>query len=150
MNKWILLLGLSLLMPPAFSHEVQTEGVVKLQASASKEVQTDTMLVIVAVEEENRNPATLAKGINGKMAWAIETAKPFSSVQVKGGQYTTHQMYNKRIFKAWRGSQTMTLKSKNSTELGKLIALLQKKLLIKSIRYQRFERKASQRQQTIS
>jgi len=136
MYKWTLLLVLSLFAPLGFAHEVQPEGLVNIQAFASTEAQTDTMHAVVAVEAENRDPAVLAKSINKKMAWALETAKSFSAVKVKGGQYTTHQMYNKRIFKAWRGSQTITLESKNSTELGKLVAVLQKKLLIKSIRYE--------------
>jgi predicted secreted protein len=143
MNKWIVALGLSLLLSPAFAHEVQLEGIVNLQASASIEVETDTMQAVISVEAENFDPAVLAKNINKKMAWAIKTAKPFKHVKVKGGQYTSHQIYNKRIFKAWRGSQTITLKSKNIAQLGKLIGLLQKKLLIKSLRYHVSKEKAA-------
>jgi len=136
MNKWILLLSLWGITHSAFAHEVQLEGIVNLQATASIEVETDTMHATVAVEAENYDPAVLAEQINKKMSWALKTAEPFKSVKVKGGQYTSHQLYTKRIFKAWRGTQTITLESKNSTQLGKLIGLLQKKLLIKSLRYQ--------------
>jgi predicted secreted protein len=135
MRKVIILLALSLITLPALGHEVQPEGIVNLQASASIEVETDTMQATIAVEAENYDPAILAKKINEKMSWALSTAKPFKAVKVKGGQYTSHQLYNKRVFKAWHGTQTITLESKNSTELGKLIGLLQKKLFIKSLRY---------------
>lgn len=136
MNKWIVLLTLITLSSTALAHEVELEGIVNLQASASVEVDTDTMLAMVAVEAENHDPAELATQINKKMAWALETAKSYKAVKVKGGSYTTHQLYNKKIFRAWRGTQMITLESKNSAELGKLIGLLQKKLLIKSLRYQ--------------
>jgi len=136
MKQLILLISLSLLTTLALAHDVKPEGIINLQASASMEVETDTMQATVAVEAENYDPAVLAKRINEKMTWALDTAKPFTAVKVKGGQYTTHQIYNKRIFKAWRGTQTITLESKNTEELGKLIGLLQKKLLIKSLRYQ--------------
>jgi len=136
MNKWILLLSLGFLISPVIAHEVQLEGIVNLQASASQEVETDTMLATIAVEAENYDPSILAKDINKKMAWALDTAKEYKDVKVRGGQYTSHQIYNKRIFKAWRGVQTITLESKNNTSLGQLIGKLQKKLLVKSLRYQ--------------
>ncbi|HIL91517.1 MAG TPA: DUF541 domain-containing protein [Cycloclasticus sp.] len=135
MNKIILLLSLSALLTPAIAHEVQPEGIVNIQASASIEVETDTMQATIAVEAENYDPAVLAKKINEQMSWALLTAKSYKDIKVKGGQYTSHQLYNKRIFKAWRGTQHITLESKNSAELGELIGLLQKKLLIKSLRY---------------
>lgn len=136
MNKWILLLSIGFILSPAVAHEVQLEGIVNLQASASQEVETDTMLATIAVESENYDPSLLAQTINKEMAWALNTAKEYKDVKVKGGQYTSHQIYNKRIFKAWRGTQTITLESKNSDSLGKLVGQLQKKLLVKSLRYQ--------------
>jgi len=75
MNKWILLISLSVLLSPASAHEVQIEGLVNLQATASQEVKTDTMIATVAVEAENYDPAVLAQTINKKMAWAIAIAK---------------------------------------------------------------------------
>lgn len=136
MKKWIVLLSLSLFLIPALAHDQQPSGLVTLQASASIELDTDTMIATVAVEAENHDPAILAKTMNKKMAWALATAKPFKRIKVKGGQYSSHQLYNKRIFKAWRGTQRIVLESKNSAELGQLIGLLQKKLLVKSIQYQ--------------
>ena len=136
MNKRILLLSLSFFINSAIAHEKVFEGIVNMQASASAEVETDTMLASIAVEGENYDPSALADEINKTMAWALKTAAPFKTVKVKGGQYTSHQLYNKNIFKAWRGSQTITLESKDTKQLGKLIGLLQKKLLIKSLRYQ--------------
>jgi len=135
MHKLFLILGLSFLFSPAIAHESALEGIVNIQAAASQEVETDTMQATISVEAENYDPAVLAKTINKKMAWALKTAKTFKEVKVKGGQYSSHQIYNKRIFKAWRGTQIITLESKNSATLGQLIGLLQKELLIKSLRY---------------
>ena len=136
MNKWIAALSFCFFLTPAIAHDSKPEGLVSLQASASIELETDTMFATIAVEAENYDPAALAKSINKKMAWALETAEAFKHVKVKGGQYSSHQIYNKHIFKAWRGSQRITLESTNSTELGQLIGLLQKQLLVKSISYQ--------------
>ena len=135
MKKWLVIGGLSLLALNVSAHQAALEGIVNLQASASVEVETDTMQAVISVEAENYDPAVLAENINKKMAWALSTAKQYKDVKVKGGQYTSHQLYNKRIFRAWRGRQSITLESKNSTELGALIGELQKKLLIKSLRY---------------
>jgi len=136
MKIWILALSLSFLLAPAFADEAKLNGIVNLQASASLTVDTDIMLATLAVEAENYDPALLAQTINKEMAWAIKTSKPFSNIKLKGGQYSSHQIYNKRVFKAWRGTQSITLQSKNSADLGKLIGLLQEKLLVKSIHYQ--------------
>lgn len=135
MNGRIALLSLCFWLAPAASHEVPLEGIVNLYAFASVEVNTDTMQATVSVEAENHDPAVLARNINKKMAWALKTAEPFKSIKVKGGQYTSHQLFDKRIFKAWRGRQVITLESKSPEKLGELIGLLQKKLLVKSIRY---------------
>ena len=59
-------------------------------------------------------------------------------------------MGNTRIFKAWRGIQTITLESKDSGHLGKLIGLLQKELLIKSLRYQVSEEKLNATKQLLT
>lgn len=144
MQKWIILLSLSFFLTPAPAHDQQPSGLVTLQASASVELDTDTMIATVAVEAENHDPALLAKTMNKKMTWALETAKPFKRIKVKGGQYSSHQLYNKRIFKAWRGTQRIVLESKNSAELGQLIGLLQKKLLVKSIQYRVSKEKVAQ------
>lgn len=132
------------------AHDKPFDGVVNLQASASLEIETDTMLASIAVEAEHYDPAVLAEQINQKMSWALKTAAPFKTVKVKGGQYTSHQLYNKRIFKAWRGIQTITLESKDSEHLGKLIGLLQKELLIKSLRYQVSEEKLNATKQLLT
>jgi len=150
MNKWILLFNLIFLTSPLMAHDKPFDGVVNLQASASLEVETDTMLASIAVEAEHYDPAVLAEQINQKMSWALKTAAPFKTVKVKGGQYTSHQLYNKRIFKAWRGIQTITLESKDSEDLGKLIGLLQKELLIKSLRYQVSEEKLNATKQLLT
>lgn len=144
MQKWIILLSLSFFLTPSLAHDQQPSGLVTLQASASLELDTDTMIATVAVEAENHDPALLAKTMNKKMAWALATAKPFKRIKVKGGQYSSHQLYNKRIFKAWHGTQRIVLESKNSAELGQLIGLLQKKLLVKSIQYQVSKEKVAQ------
>ncbi|SHJ38073.1 SIMPL domain-containing protein [Cycloclasticus pugetii] len=150
MNKWILLFNLIFLTSPLMAHDKPFDGVVNLQASASLEIETDTMLASIAVEAEHYDPAVLAEQINQKMSWALKTAAPFKTVKVKGGQYTSHQLYNKRIFKAWRGIQTITLESKDSEHLGKLIGLLQKELLIKSLRYQVSEEKLNATKQLLT
>jgi len=149
MKEWILALSLSFLLAPAFADEAKLNGIVNLQASANLTVDTDIMLATLAVEAENYDPALLAKTINKDMAWAIRTAKPFNSVKLKGGQYSSHQVYNKQVFKAWRGTQSITLQSitlqsKNSADLGRLIGLLQKRLLVKSIHYQVSKEKLTQ------
>jgi len=135
LNRLIITLGLFLFIAPTFAHENKNEGLISLQASASKEVQTDTMEAVISVEVEKLDPSRVAEIINKEMSFAIKTASTYKNITVKGGQYTTHQVYDKRIFKAWRGAQSITLKSKDIHQLGQLIGVLQKKFLIKSLVY---------------
>ena len=138
MNKWMLAttlawnLGFNVV---AHAHENQPDGLVNLQAVANIELETDTIVAVMAVDAEHKQPAELAEQINTTIAWALNKATTFKSVQVKGGLYSAHQLYDKNILRAWRGSQQLVLESKNSVELGQLIGLLQTKLLVKSLRY---------------
>lgn len=131
------MLGMVLLMAPwCLSAQDQPVGLISLQANASLEVETDTMTALVAIEDEHTNPDTLAASINKTMKWAQSLIHKQPDITVIGGNYNTYPVYDKRIFKHWRGSQQITLKSKNSVALGKLIGQLQERLLIKSLDYQ--------------
>lgn len=137
MNKWILATTLTFYISfnTVQAHEIQADGLVNLQSVVSISLETDTTIAVLAVEAEHKEPAQLAEQINTTMAWALDTTKKFKSIDVKGGQYSAHQMYDKSVLRSWRGSQQLVLESKNSAELGQLIGLLQKKLLLKSLRY---------------
>ncbi|MBQ0723833.1 MAG: SIMPL domain-containing protein [Cycloclasticus sp.] len=137
MNKWMLAAALTFNMSfnAVHAHETQPDGLVNLQSNVSITLETDTTIAVMAVEAEHKQPAQLAEQINTTMAWALDAAKKFKSIDVKGGQYSAHQMYDKNVVRSWRGSQQLVLESKNSVELGQLIGLLQTKLLLKSLRY---------------
>lgn len=111
-------------------------GLISIQATASEDVVTDTMVAHIAIEDEQSDPAQLAQRINSRMAWAHAIVSEYADVQLIGGNYSSYPVYDKRIFQHWRGSQQFSLKSKNAPQLGQLVGQLQDKLLIKSLSYQ--------------
>lgn len=134
--KTRILFCLFCLLPALALADKEPEGLVSLQTTATESVETDTLIAQIAIEEEHLNPETLANTINQKMAWAQMLIAQQSDVQLIGGLYNSYPVYDKRIFRHWRGSQQFTLKSQNSVALGKLIGQLQEKLLVKSLSYE--------------
>lgn len=114
----------------------QPAGLISIQTNATQDVETDTMVALIAIEDEQSDSAKLAQQINSLMAWAQALISKQPDVELIGGNYSSYPVYDKRIFKHWRGSQQFSLKSKKPPQLGQLVGQLQNKLLIKSLEYQ--------------
>lgn len=108
---------------------------VNLQAEASEEVNNDRMLVRLAAQSENKDPAIVAKQINIDMTWAIQHLQPYKNIKTSTGNYTTHTAYQQSVFKHWVGQQSLILESGDVETLSTLIGQLQTKLQIKSMRF---------------
>lgn len=121
------------LCAPAFGDVAP--GEIKLQTAASTQVETDLMVVRMAADVEDTDPAKLAQTVNDAIAWALKQAKSHPDVTVRGGAYSTYPVYKKQTISHWRGVQQLILESGDPVQLGELVGKLQEKLLIQGVDY---------------
>ena len=108
---------------------------VNLQAESSEEINNDRMLVQLATQAENKDPAEVAKQINADMTWAIQFLQPYKNIKTSTGNYTTHTIFQKSVFQHWLGQQSLILESSDVETLSTLIGQLQNRLQIKSMQF---------------
>jgi len=124
---------LGLFVSTAVAVEIEQYDVVSIQAQRSMEVDNDLMYAELSVEIEGKEPSMLAGKINTVMTWALNETKKSAMVDVMTGNYYVHAVYNKNEISHWRASQTLHLKSRDVTEMTRLIGMLQNRLLMKSM-----------------
>lgn len=113
--------------------ETEQYDIVSIQAQRSKEVDNDLMIATLASEIEGKEPALLADKINSSMAWALKAAGNSQDVDVMTGNYYVHAVYDENSIDHWRASQSLILRSRNVAGITRLIGVLQKRLLVKSM-----------------
>jgi predicted secreted protein len=108
--------------------------VVNLQAEASREVENDQLVAVLAAEAQGANPAELAEAVNKKMAAALKGAKEVPSVKVRSGNYQTFPQRGKdgRI-EGWQVSQELRLEAGDVAAAARLIGQLQQSLNVRSM-----------------
>src|SRR3954471_5476931 len=115
-------------------HHAVLADVVNLQAEASREVENDQLLAVLAAEAQGANPAELAETVNKKMAEALKAAKEVPSVRLRSGNYQTIPQRGKdgRV-DAWQVSQELRLETGDVPAAVKLIGRLQQSLNVRSM-----------------
>ena len=106
---------------------------VSLDASATAEVDNDTMIVSMYAQQESHNAREASDKVNQKINWAIAEAKANPEIEIKTESYTTSPVYNKSQIVAWRVRQSITLKSKDMTGLSQLLGSLQRQVNLNSV-----------------
>src|SRR5437660_3115984 len=108
--------------------------VVNLQAEASREVENDQLVAVLAAEAQGANPGELAEVVNKKMAEALKNAKEVPSVKLRSGNYQTFPQRGKdgRI-ESWQVSQELRLETADVAAAAKLIGRLQQGLNLHSM-----------------
>lgn len=109
-------------------------NVVNLSVTSEREVDNDTMTVMLQAEEQSSNPATVNESINKAMQWALKQLKS-PALQTNTGQYEVYPLYKDERITGWRGQQTLTLSSTDINLLTKLTGQLQEKLQVKSMHF---------------
>jgi predicted secreted protein len=107
--------------------------VVSLQADASREVDNDQALAVLAAEARGDNPAALAEQVNKKMAVALKLAKGVPAVRPRSGSYRTTPTYKGGRVDGWLVSQELRLESNDVPALAKLVGELQETLLVQGM-----------------
>lgn len=100
--------------------------ILKISATERREVEQDLLVANLSYVATNTDARALQNEINKTMAEALSTAKKVDGVKVNTGSYQVHERYTKLTKqKEWHGQQSMTLKSKDSEKLLKLVGKLQ-------------------------
>jgi len=109
---------------------------VSLNESAQTEVDNDLLVAVLFAQAEGGDAAAPADEVNRMMDWAVTMAKSHAGVKVQTLGYRSNAIYNKGNIRGWRVNQSLRLESRDSRELGDLIARLQDQLKVQSIGYQ--------------
>jgi predicted secreted protein len=123
--------------PAQMHHEVPAD-VVRLQAEASRDVDNDQMLVVLAAEAEGQNPAELAAVVNRKMADALKAANQAKGVKARSGNYQTSRLHRRDAGRevrpdGWQVSQELRLEASDFTAAAELVGKLQQSLVVRSM-----------------
>jgi len=132
---WLLIFCIGSLPSGALADTAPRYNQVHLQSQQNESVSNDTMHVTLSTYAEQRDPATLARQINGDMEWALAKAKQIKGVKINTGSYQTWPITNKKVTTGWRGQQSLELESRDSGSLARLVGELQGRLQIKSMRF---------------
>jgi predicted secreted protein len=123
--------------PAQMHHEIPAD-VVRLQAEASREIDNDQMLVVLAAEAEGQNPAELAASVNRKMADALKAANQAKGVKARSGNYQTSRLYGMKGGRegrpdGWQVSQELRMEATDFTAAAELVGKLQQSLVVRSM-----------------
>lgn len=100
--------------------------ILNISATERREVEQDLLIATLAYNAKNKNSRELQNEINTAMAKALETVKKEKSVKVNTGAYQVYEYHEPRTKeKKWRGSQTITIKSKDTEKILELAGKLQ-------------------------
>ena len=108
---------------------------ISLDATASAEVENDTMIASLYVQQEGANASELGSQVNSKINWALEQLKSHHNIKVETESYSTSPVYKKNQIIAWRVRQTIKLESKDMALLSELIGELQAQLNLDGISF---------------
>jgi len=113
-----------------------SRNLVSLSVNASEDVDSDLLVVHMAVTHEAVKQAQAANRVNEDMAWALTAARQVGAVKVQTLDYQTNPVYDDRRITAWRTRQSLRLESADRTALTELLGTLQERLSIESVGYE--------------
>jgi len=127
------------------SDEDVLTNIVKLNTSATMQVDNDEMTVLLAVEHQGSNPVMVAQQVNEDMRWALEQVKHHQAIIHETYSYSTRPIYNEKEYRekqqqrkkiiAWHSTQQLSLVSEDIEQLTQLVGQLQNKLTVRHMRF---------------
>lgn len=106
---------------------------VQLSASASRDVENDTMTATLFTQEEGARSRDLADKVNKVIRWAVSESKEVDGIKVKTDAYSTSPIYHKSNITGWRVRQSIQLESQDMAALSDLIGHLQSSVKLQGI-----------------
>lgn len=108
---------------------------ISLEASASAEVENDTMIASLYAQEEGSKATVLSNRVNHNINWALEKLKQYKNIKVETESYSTQPVYNKSQIIAWRVKQSIRLESKEMSLMSEVLGELQQQLKLGGISF---------------
>lgn len=100
--------------------------VLNISATERREVEQDLLVANLSYSASNKEARVLQNEINTVMQKAVDLAKKDKSVKVNTGSYQVYEYNDPRTKeKKWQGSQSLTIKSKDSDAVLALAGKLQ-------------------------
>ena len=125
-----------LLSSNLYAHEpVKDYNQISLEATASAEVDNDTMIVSLYAQEEGSKAASLSDKVNKKINWALQQVKQHAGIKVETESYSTSPVYKKSQIIAWRVKQSIKLESTNMSLMSEVLGQLQQQLKLAGITF---------------
>jgi predicted secreted protein len=108
---------------------------INLTAEASQETDNDTLVALLAAQQEGSDPAVLGDSVNRLITEAVDEAKKDPEIKLQTLGYQTSPRYQQQRLIGWRVKQSLRLQSRDGEKLSQLISRLQSKLALESISY---------------
>lgn len=134
-NFFLIAIALSVVTNADAHEAVKNYNQISLEASASAEVENDTMIVSLYALEEGSKPVELGDRVNKKINWALEKLKQYKSIKVETESYSTSPVYNKSQIISWRVQQSIQLESKDTPLMSEVLAELQQQLRLSGLSF---------------
>lgn len=140
MKNFLLAVALAFCMTtPVWAQRAVVElpnGHTALNISATEriEVEQDLLVASLRIQEEAKDAKEVQKTINEAMKKAVDLLKKYPDLKIETGQYYVHPDYrylkrpnqsDQRVIDKWRGSQTVTIKSKKADAVLEVTGKLQ-------------------------
>lgn len=134
-NAVVLVLALALSSSVYADEDDINYNQISLEASASAEVENDTMIVSLYVQEEGSKAVALSQRVNKTINWALEKLKQHKNIKVETESYSTSPVYSKNKIISWRVKQSIQLESKDMSLMSEVLGELQQQLKLNGISF---------------
>lgn len=102
------------------------QAILNISATERREVEQDLLVATLSFKSVNKDSSVVQNEINKKMKEAVELAKKEKEIKVNTGSYQVYEQTDPRTKETkWNGSQSLTLKSKDSEMILTLVGKLQ-------------------------
>lgn len=122
---FVLLMMSSWSMTAIAHDDILNYNQVSLVASASAEIDNDTIIVTLYAQEEGSQADMLSDSVNRQINRALDILKQYSSIDVATKDYSVQPVYSKSQIVSWRVRQSIELKTEDIDLLTAKLAELQ-------------------------
>ncbi|MDD2720173.1 MAG: SIMPL domain-containing protein [Gallionella sp.] len=135
MLRIVLLLALLASMLPAHA-ESNPYNRVEFQVEAARETANDLLVATLNADVQDKQPAEVARLLNGALNEALKVAGSYASVKTSSGNQRTYPVYGKNNqITGWRGQGQIRLESRDFKAAGELIMKLQATLQLAGVQF---------------
>lgn len=120
----------------AHAHDGETHyDRIHLSASATAQLENDTMVATVYAEEEGSQAAELSSIVNKRIRRGLDLVKTHPEIKHQTNTYSSTPIYSNNKIKGWRVRQSLRLESQDMTLMSDVLGKLQKELAIQSMQF---------------